>query len=176
MPRVDQRDPKTTTSNPGEERRGGIFHVSYDIEGSDVGYRWFERENLTPLFPFGYGQSYTDFAFSDVESRAVGTRIEVSLKVVNTGDRAGVTVLQIYCSKTGKNGFVSRLGGFSRVELEPGERKSVTVTVDPRLLARFDPSDRAFHISGGDYRVFVGDHAQDWNGVRQNVTLGKHRL
>jgi len=176
LSRVEQRDPKTTTSNPGEERRGGIFHVSYDIEGSDVGYRWFERENLTPLFPFGYGRSYTDFAFSDVEIRAVGATIEVSLKVENTGDRAGVTVPQIYCSKAGKNGFVSRLGGFSRVELEPGERKSVTVTVDPRLLARFDPSDRAFHISGGDYTVFVGDHAQDQNGVRRNVTLGKHRL
>lgn|GEM_PF-6423716 len=60
----EQRDPTTTTSNPGMKPKGGVFHVDYNVEGSDVGYRWYEARSLTPLFPLGFGLSYTTFETS----------------------------------------------------------------------------------------------------------------
>ena len=89
LPRPEQHDPATTTSNPNMERIGEIFEVSYDIEGSDVGYRWFEREQLTPDYPFGWGLSYTTFAFSGLSVTAHGREVSVSGTITNTGDRTG---------------------------------------------------------------------------------------
>lgn len=88
LPRPEQKDPATTTSNPGEPRKGEVFTVDYDIEGSDVGYRWFDRESHTPGFPFGHGLSYTSFAFSDLAVHVEGAVVTVDVTVTNTGARA----------------------------------------------------------------------------------------
>ena len=179
LPRPEQVDPATTTSNPGEERRGEIFSVSYDVEGSDVGYRWFEREGHEPGFPFGHGLSYTTFAWSDLVVRVEPDgRLRVDVTVENTGDRAGAAVPQVYASRGGGEGagadpadFVSRLVAFDRVELEAGERRVVSMWPDPRLLARWDVEAGSFAIAGGRYDLRVAADSVDRSGPSETVEL-----
>ena len=142
LPHVAQKDPATTTSVPEEARNHAVFHIDYNVEGADVGYRWFERQALTPLFPFGHGLSYTRFELSDVQVAVVGDAVTVSVTVANVGDRAGADVPQLYVAKSGSGGFGARLAGFARVMLQPGEERRVTIPADPRLLASFDAAAR----------------------------------
>jgi beta-glucosidase len=177
LPRPEQHDPATTTSNPNMERIGDLFEVSYDIEGSDVGYLWFDREQLTPAYPFGWGLSYTTFAFSGLNVTADGTDVTVRGTVTNTGERAGAHVVQVYASRQPQGGspspddFVSRLATFARVDLEPGESRKVELPVEPRLLTRWDVEAEAFRIAGGDYEVRIGTHALDEDGPTGTVAL-----
>mgnify|MGYP000032076438 CR=1 FL=1 len=173
LPRPDQRDPATTTSNPNQERIGEIFAVDYDIEGSDVGYRWFAREGLVPDFPFGWGLSYTSFAISCLTATAKGTGIRVSCVVTNTGDRAGSAVPQVYASRsTGDSAdFVPRLAAFARVHLDAAESRAVELDLDPRLLARWEENESAFRIAGGTYEVRISAHASDEEGPVCTIPL-----
>jgi beta-glucosidase len=176
LPRPEQHDPATTTSNPNMERIGEIFEVSYDIEGSDVGYRWFERERLTPDYPFGWGLSYTTFAFSGLSVTAQSSDVVANVTITNTGGRAGAAVIQVYVSRrtrSGKNAddFVPRLAAFERVQLEAGESRAVELHLEPRLLARWDVDAGAFRIAGGDYQVRIGAHALDEDGPTSTVHL-----
>ncbi|EIZ78646.1 beta-glucosidase [Novosphingobium sp. Rr 2-17] len=127
--------------------------VNYDIEGSDLGYRWNARKGYKALFPFGYGLSYTTFAASGLKTD--GTT--ASLTVRNTGKRAGATVAQVYLvSRSGMT--AQRLVGFQRVELAPGQTSKVTVKIDPRLLA--DWKDGGWTIPAGDYAFAIGENAE----------------
>lgn len=161
LPRPRQRDPATTTSEPSEWRTHPVFHVDYDIEGADVGYRWFERQGTVPLFPFGHGLSYTIFTLSDAAAILDENGLAVAVTITNSGGRAGADVPQVYVGRTGKNGFVHRLAGFRRVVLEAGEHRRITLTVEPRLLSRFDGRRQRFVIDGGRYSVRVGRYAGD---------------
>ncbi|HSI06665.1 MAG TPA: beta-glucosidase [Myxococcota bacterium] len=143
------------------------FEVKY-VEGADVGYRWFAAKKTKPLFPFGFGLSYTRFALEGLKSD--GTHVE--LDVVNTGGRAGVAVPQIYATPPGGQ---ARLVGFARVELAPSERKHVSVEVDPRLLARYDTAARGWHVTAGAYTYTAAQHASD-KGVTTRVKLSDQRL
>jgi beta-glucosidase len=134
------------------------FDIHYS-EGADVGYRWFARTGQKPLFPFGFGLSYTRF---DVAALKVtgGKTLTVTFDIVNTGARAGAGVPQVYLrSAAGK--VSTRLIGWDKVQLAPGERRRVSVTADPRLLARFDAKANCWRIDAGEYRVNVGLHADD---------------
>ncbi len=85
LPHPKQVDPETTTSMPGSPVKGGIIHINYNVEGSDVGYRWHARKEQAPLFPFGHGLSYTDFTYSNLQVREDGESVYVTLTVKNTG-------------------------------------------------------------------------------------------
>ena len=161
LPRPHQVDQGTTTSEPSEWRTHPIFHVNYDIEGADVGYRWFERNGFEPLFPFGFGLSYTDFVLSEIAVLPNENGFAVAVTVTNCGGCAGVEVPQIYVGKSGDRGFVHRLAGFRRVVLAAGEQRRVEIAVEPRLLARFDVGRQRFIIEGGRYSVRAGRHAAD---------------
>ena len=106
-------------------------------EGIDVGYRWYDAQHATPLFPFGYGLSYTSFAFSNmaVTPRADGSA-DVSFDLTNTGARAGTDIAQVYVGPgptiPGVQQAVRSLRGFDRVALDPGQTKRETITLDPR--------------------------------------------
>lgn len=175
LPRPVQIDPETTTSNPGTPRKGGIIDVDYDIEGSDVGYRWFDREKLKPLFPFGFGLSYTDFEISDLRV-TYGERIEASVQVANLGERSGACVVQLYVARLGDGGFVKRLTGFTKVLLSAGERAIARVELEPRILARYneDNAEAAFKIGKGTYRFWAAHHAED-EVVLQDVMIEEER-
>jgi beta-glucosidase len=178
LPRPEQRDPASTTSNPNQERVGEIFAVDYDIEGSDVGYRWFAREDLVPDFPFGWGLSYTTFAFSGLTVTATDSNVQVSGVVTNTDALPGATVPQVYVSRTaGDDGdFVARLAGFDRIHLGAGQSQAVQIDLEPRILARWDDAASAFRIAGGSYTVTIGAHALDEDGPTTSVTLAPHTM
>jgi len=137
---------------------GQPFDVHYD-EGADVGYKRFAKLGLKPLFPFGYGLSYTSFGYSDVKVTG-GTSLSVSFKVTNTGTVAGKAVPQVYLDQT-PDGAVKRLIGFSKLDLAPGESKTVTLTADPRLLASFDVKANNWNVAGGSYKIAVAQDAED---------------
>lgn len=136
-------------------------HTDYDIEGAAVGYKWFDKKGLPPLFPFGYGLSYTRFTTSGLTAVPDGKGVKVSLAVTNTGKAAGAAVTQIYVSAPQDAGWESlkRLGAFARTELQPGESKTLSMTVDPRLLATFDSATRTWTVKPGAYRVTAQDSA-----------------
>ncbi len=149
--------------NPAHHRMGELppFDADYNIEGVRVGYKWFESKDLKPLFPFGFGLSYTSFEFSGLSVDA-GTHA-VTFTVRNTGQRAGAEVAQVYAvlpSSTGESNF-KRLIGWDRVELAPGDSKTVTVNVDPTYLSIFNVEKNAFELAPGDYMIFAGSSSAD---------------
>ncbi len=130
--------------------------VAYS-EGSDVGYRWFAKKNLTPLFPFGYGLSYTAFDYKNLNVDG-GKTLTVSFDVTNTGAVTGADVPQIYLT-AGPDKSLQRLIGFSRVELKPGETQHVSIAADPRLLADFDVAAHGWRIKPGKFKIAVSRSA-----------------
>lgn len=134
--------------------------TAYDViyqEGSRIGYRWFEDQRIQPLFPFGHGLSYTTFAYENLKVTG-GNTIRAELDVKNTGSRPGKAAAQVYV----KPPFgPSRLVGFAKVDLAPGESKHVVLTADPRLIAMFDSDANLWRIAEGDYVVRAGGSALD---------------
>ncbi|QNM60548.1 Glycosyl hydrolase [Xanthomonas hortorum pv. vitians] len=171
LPHPEQRDPATTTSNPGEPIKGDIFHVDYNVEAADVGYRWFDSRALTPLFPFGYGLSYTRFKTQDLQVSDEGGRVVARFVVSNVGGLAGAYVAQVYVTGEGAIKFTKRLGAFERVELEPGESRELELEIDPRFFARFDTTSRRWVIAEGTYHVRAADNAAD-PGQSVSLNLG----
>jgi beta-glucosidase len=142
---------------PGLGESWGTPTTVHYSEGSDVGYRWFAKSAAAPMFAFGYGLSYTDFEYRDL-TVAGGHTVSADFTVVNTGDRAGADVPQLYLT-AGPGGPQLRLLGYQRVTLEPGESRRVSIVSDPRLLARYDGSAGNWRIDGGVYRVAVSASA-----------------
>ena len=147
------------TSYPDVQQQKGRFAVEHP-EGAETGYRWYARTGKRPLFPFGFGLSYTRFAYGGLVLEGGGT-VTASFDVTNAGDRAGVDTPQLYASVTAADGQRSqRLIGWARVALAPGERKRVNVTADPRLLAAYEVSLPGWRIAAGAVKVWVGTDAQ----------------
>ena len=126
-------------------------------EGAEVGYRWFAQQREQPLYAFGHGLSYTSFEYSDLQVQG-GDTITAAFTVTNTGDRQGADVPQVYLTSA-PDGARMRLLGFERVDLSPGASTRVTVTADPRLLARYDSQAGQWRITEGTYQVALGPAA-----------------
>jgi beta-glucosidase len=137
---------------------GTATTIRYD-EGAEVGYRWYAKQGTTPMYAFGHGLSYTSFDYKDFTVKG-GETVAATFTVTNTGKRAGADVPQVYLTDAPGEKRV-RLLGFERVELEPGASRTVTVTADPRLLARFDGAKKRWRIEGGDYAVALSRSAID---------------
>ena len=125
---------------------------------------------MRPLFPFGHGLSYTSFRHSDLSVRAEKGNITAVFTSTNTGKRTGADVPQVYVALPGKDGFVTRLGGFHRVELAPGASERIEVKVDPRLLARYDAEAAMWRIAAGRYEIRLANDAAD-TGIGATVDL-----
>jgi len=141
-------------------------------EGIFVGYRGYDHNHTKPLFPFGYGLSYTTFKYSNLAvmpatpgaaSEGRPALYNVSFDVTNTGNRAGADVAQVYLGET--NPKVSRpskeLKGFARVDLAPGETKHVSVPLDARAFTYYDVAGKRWHADAGTYSVQVGRSFED---------------
>jgi len=137
---------------------GTPIQVHYH-EGAEVGYRWFAKTGQQPLFSFGHGLSYTNFAYRDLQVSADDT-LTATFTVTNTGPREGADVPQVYLTDAAGERRM-RLLGFQRVVLQPGESVRVSVRADPRLLARFQAEAACWRIDSGLYRLAVGRSAGD---------------
>jgi beta-glucosidase len=132
--------------------------VRYD-EGAEVGYRWYAKQSRKPMYAFGHGLSYTSFSYSDLKVSG-GETVMVTFTVTNTGKVAGADVPQVYLTDAPDEKRM-RLLGFERVALAPGASRTVTVTAEPRLLARFDGAAGRWRIAAGSYRIALGNSAED---------------
>ena len=127
------------------------FDINY-VEGANVGYKWFKAKNLTPLFPFGFGLSYTSFEFGGLNVTG-GTTLSVSFDMRNTGRLQGKATAEVYATPPGG---VARLISWSKLDLKPGETRRVTLAADPRLLATFDADAHLWRVAEGNYAVTLG--------------------
>jgi beta-glucosidase len=141
-------------------------------EGIYVGYRHFDKDKIKPLFPFGYGLSYTTFRYanlklSDATLSPDGT-ITASADIANTGNRAGEEVAELYIHDLNPkiDKAVRELKGFAKVALAPGETKSVTFNVTPRDLAYFDVPGEQWKADAGEYEIEIGASSRD---IRQKI-------
>lgn len=142
--------------HPGELRRGDLTYE----EGAAVGYKWFDGKGHAPLFAFGHGLSYTSFAHDHLAVAREGDGLVAMVEVTNTGSRAGADVVQIYVSGRGWEA-PRRLGGFAKVFLQPGERRTVEIPVDPRLLGKWYADRPGWTHAAAAYTVTVGHSSRD---------------
>ncbi|ETT40017.1 MULTISPECIES: beta-glucosidase family protein [Paenibacillus] len=146
---------------PGEGDR-----VDYR-EGIFVGYRYYDKKELEPLFPFGYGLSYTTFEYADLKvDRTELTdqdEVNVQVRVTNTGDRAGKEIVQLYVSDVESTVIrpVRELKGFAKVALEPGESKVVSFTLNKRSFAYYNVDMKDWHVETGEFEIQVGSSSRD---------------
>jgi beta-glucosidase len=145
------------------------FPVTYD-EGVKVGYKWYDAENKAVLFPFGHGLSYTTYSYSNLKVTA-GKNPRVSFTVTNRGNREGAEVAEVYASlPAAAKEPPKRLVGFSKVKLNGGESKEVTVDVDAKYLSIFNVEQNGWQLLPGDYGFMVGGSSQSLP-LKQMVSL-----
>ena len=144
-------------------RYPGVNNQEYYSEGIFVGYRWYDQNNITPLFPFGFGLSYTTFGYDHLNTKPNGNTPRVQFTVTNTGTRTGTEVAQVYVGRlpTSAPTPVKQLAGVARVTLRPGQSKRVTVDLDPRSLAYWDTTSQRWITPGGNVSVLVGSSSRD---------------
>lgn len=137
------------------------FDIHYP-EGLKVGYKWFDAEKKEPLFAFGHGLSYTSYAYSGLKAVEEGGQVKVSFTVRNTGKRAGAEIAQVYASlPPGTGEPPKRLVAWDKIQLAPGESKTVTLTVPPLHLAVFNADKDDWEVVSGDYRFLVGGSSRE---------------
>jgi beta-glucosidase len=145
----------------------GVNHQENYAEDIYVGYRHFDKAKVEPLFPFGYGLSYTTFKYSKLalSSAALepGGSVTVRVDVTNTGKRAGEEVAQLYVHdlKPVIDRPVRELKGFAKVALQPGETRTIQFTIKPRDFAYFDAPGRQWKANAGDYEIQIGASSRD---------------
>jgi beta-glucosidase len=137
--------------------------VDYNIEGADVGYRWFQRRGIEPLFAFGYGLTYTHFGYDKLQARWKNGRLTVAFDVSNRGKRDGIDVPQLYVTLPGA-GKTRRLAGWHRLALKAGETRHVEINADSRMLADYDSSQHAWHQPAGRYQLQLGHSSSSFEG------------
>jgi beta-glucosidase len=136
------------------------FQTTYD-EKLKVGYKWYDAEKKPVLFPFGFGLSYTTYAYSGLTVKS-GETLTVSFTVKNTGKRSGTEIAQVYASLPDSAGEPpKRLIGWTRVELAPGESKQVSISVDHERLSIYDETSDSWKLVPGNYTVLAGGSSQD---------------
>jgi beta-glucosidase len=155
-----------------------IDSVSNYTDGVFVGYRHFEYKNIPPLFPFGYGLSYTTFKYDDLRLSAKdmrsNQRIDLTFKITNTGKVKGAEVAQMYIRDI--NSSVARplkeLKGFAKIELNPGETKTISMKIDKSILTFYDVATKSFIAEPGEFEVLIGSSSSDIK-LNRTITLIK---
>ncbi len=165
FPKSDDQLPHATIPKPPAMPRGNPLGtpitgpMSYTVhytEGPEVGYKWFEAQHKEPLFPFGYGLSYTTYKYAGltVDSASKTARFTVT----NTGNRAGTEIAEVYAQLPHgmEESDYKRLVGWKRITLQPGESQTVTVPIDTRTLKTYNTAQTAWDFAPGAYAVYVG--------------------
>jgi beta-glucosidase len=147
------------------------FPVDYTIDGFNVGYKWYDTQGLTPLFPFGYGLSYTTFSITNPQLTAntSASTFQVSFDLQNTGARAGAEVDQVYLGLPASTGEAKRLVGWQKVSLTPGQLQNVTIQVDAsdssHPFSCWDVNSHAWLVASGTYTVYLGNSSRNISAI-----------
>jgi beta-glucosidase len=172
--KLNETYPVALQDNPSYFNFPGENHTVNYGEGIFIGYRYYEARNRLPLFPFGYGLSYTTFAYSGIKVSAKNvndtSQLQVSIKVKNTGAVAGQEIVQLYvsdkeCSYQRPN---KELKAFKKIMLKPGEEKEVAFTLGYRDYAFYNPALKQWVVESGDFDILVGASSQD---IKQKETI-----
>jgi beta-glucosidase len=162
-PSVTGLTPNTTNNGSDATRTSNQprdFPVDYNVEGMAVGYRWFQEKNKQPLFPFGFGLSYTHFAYSNLKVDSSAKSISFELR--NTGAIAGDEVAEVYITLPDSAGEPFRkLAGWKRVSLAPGASQSVEIPLDPLYLATYSTANNSWSRPAGTFVIEVGGSSAD---------------
>ena len=144
---------------PAKDNFAGPGRMVQYREGLYVGYRYYQTAGVPVAFPFGYGLSYTSFAYSNLQAASNG----VTLTVTNTGKRAGAEIVQRYVAKPGAEVFrpAQELKGFAKVQLQPGESKTVTIPLDDKAFRYWNTKTDSWEVEGGSYELRVGASSTD---------------
>ena len=144
---------------PAKDNFAGPDRMVQYREGLYVGYRYYQTAGVPVAFPFGYGLSYTSFAYSNLQAASNG----VTLTVTNTGKRAGAEIVQLYVAKPGAEVFrpAQELKGFAKVQLQPGESKTVTIPLDDKAFRYWNTKTDSWEVEGGSYELRVGASSAD---------------
>jgi beta-glucosidase len=177
-----QRLDQYVSHDPAHPERSsdGVHGVTTFSEGIFVGYRWFDEQHIQPLFPFGYGLSYTRFRYSDLQTqRAPDRGLIVRFLVQNVGKVFGDEVPQVYLGApenppSGAQFAVRTLAGFDRIGLEPGESRQVEIHVPLRQLQYWSDAANGWKIAAGSRIVFVGASSRDFR-LREQITIPQRR-
>jgi beta-glucosidase len=162
--------PRTATELPTSQKEQwpGMDGRSLYSEGLNVGYRWYDATNTQPLFPFGFGLSYTTFRLSHLlvrpvlQSGATSGKVLVKLNVTNTGKRKGAEVVQVYVAHPVANGEPPhQLRAFAKVQLKPGETTTVSLMLDEPSFSTYDPSAHQWARRAGTYEILAGTSSRD---------------
>lgn len=177
--------PVKLSDNPSYLFYGGEGNEADYREGVFVGYRYYDKKEMPVLFPFGYGLSYTTFACSDLRLSAGKITdqetLTATVTVTNTGSRAGKSVVQLYVGDQKSTVLrpVRELKGFEKVELQPGESRDVTFTLDKRAFAYWNTAIHDWHVETGAFTIEVGQSSRDIEvsgevTVESTVELPRH--
>jgi beta-glucosidase len=159
--------PKKLSDTPASAFGRGAYPGTNGVvvyaEGLLVGYRWFGAKNIEPLFPFGFGLSYTKFEYSNLKLMSGDTGVTAQFEVKNTGAVAGAEVAQLYIHP--ENPSVTRpekeLKGFKKVLLNAGETQTISIPLKPGAFAFYDPDKKGWVAEKGDYKILVGGSSRD---------------
>ena len=158
---------KTEEQYPGLPQDERFYQVYYS-EGIYVGYRWFEANDIKPMFPFGYGLSYTTFEYGQpvASSKTMGRTLKIKVPVTNTGNVAGAEVVQLYIHdvEASVDRPVKELKGFDKVFLEPGQTKTVEFAIDREALSFFDAEKHEWVAEPGEFKALVAASSADIRG------------
>jgi beta-glucosidase len=145
----------------------GTNDTLYYQEGLLVGYRWFDTKDIEPEFPFGFGLSYTTFEYSNLKlvpgQETNGPVVTAQFDLANTGSRAGAEVAELYIHQDDPSlpRPLKELKGFKKVFLKPGEKKTVSIPLDRRAFAFYDPSRNGWVSEAGDFKILTGSSSRD---------------
>jgi len=174
-PTIVKPPAESTTEGSGPEVWNKIaaglpaFQITYN-EGLKVGYKWYDAEHKPVLFPFGFGLSYTTFAYSDLKVSRT-PNVELHFNVKNTGSVAGSEIAEVYAALPANTEEPpKRLVGWSKIQLKPGEQKEFVVKVDPLYLSIFNVDKNTWQIAPGDYTIMVGGSSQSLP-LKQSINL-----
>ncbi len=152
--------------NDHVERTHPVFDVKYK-EGIFMGYRWYEKKDIEPLYPFGFGLSYTRFDYSDLQiSKDIFTeneKIEVSFTVKNIGNMTGAEIAQLYIGDADSK-FprpLKELKGFDKINLKPGESKVITITLNKKDFSYWNPEIKNWYVEPGKFIIMIGSSSNE---------------
>ncbi|CAI3949753.1 glycoside hydrolase family 3 C-terminal domain-containing protein [Commensalibacter communis] len=180
-PKITNAGQRWNEDDPVKEDKpdlSGIKTFSLDVDKANVGYRWYQDKKITPLYPFGYGLSYTTFKYNKITLNnnlsGKNPTMTAEVTVENTGNKDGADAVQVY--GTIPDGTTSRLLGFDKVALKAGETKTVSIPLALQAIANYEPKAHHWELPAGTYTIAVKPDALSNEGVKTTVHLNKMNL